>query len=259
MENQIKCPKCGETLEAGMKICPVCEASIAAPTACRQCGKELKPHWGTCPWCKTPVAGTVECNYCGEDLDSTMAVCPNCGRDNPIARAEGVPANAASVGGKIAEDDDEDDYDEDEDEDEDGFDEGESDAYRLSFPIEKIIKRYETRLNRPTMDYFHPKIPHKMLAAVTNSYVHLDHYEYIIYLHFWTEAGDGIHGHCFTNKGVHDRITGFHAYRSMNVVEWKAGGFFSSGGIFADGTLLINFGREPKAEMEILKQITELY
>jgi len=122
--------------------------------------------------------------------------------------------------------------------------------------IEQVIKQYEAVMSE-TNDHFLPKIPHRMLTAATNSYAHLDEDEYIIYLHFWRDSGNDVHGHCFTNKGVHDRITGFCAYTDINAVTFKAGGVFSSGGTYADGTLLIEGDTKYYAEM--LEDIVGLY
>src|SRR5689334_12560049 len=47
---------CGEPLEAGWKVCPVCKKSVAR--TCEQCGLAQKPHWRACPRCGTESANS---------------------------------------------------------------------------------------------------------------------------------------------------------------------------------------------------------
>jgi len=116
--------------------------------------------------------------------------------------------------------------------------------------IEQIIKQFEDVLDHEN-DHFLPNIPRRMLTAATSSYAELDEDEYIIYLHFWKKSISSVSGHCFTNKGVHDDETGFHAYTDMHAVEFK------DRSTYADRTLLIKGSTAHYAK--ILKLIVELY
>lgn len=43
-----KCTVCGEPMEEGFLVCPVCETPLGQPH-CSACGRELKAHWKRCP------------------------------------------------------------------------------------------------------------------------------------------------------------------------------------------------------------------
>jgi formylglycine-generating enzyme required for sulfatase activity len=76
---QKQCPGCGEPVESGWKICPVCETSLAE-LLCPQCGRSVKENWKRCPYC----TAIVVCKSCDGRIPAGHHTCPTC---SPAATA----------------------------------------------------------------------------------------------------------------------------------------------------------------------------
>ncbi|MGD9975904.1 MAG: SUMF1/EgtB/PvdO family nonheme iron enzyme [Desulfatirhabdiaceae bacterium] len=71
------CPGCGEPVEPGWKMCPVCEISLMA-LCCPQCGRPVKENWKRCPEC----TASLICKSCAARIPAGYPDCPVC---NPAA------------------------------------------------------------------------------------------------------------------------------------------------------------------------------
>ncbi len=67
------CPSCGEAVEPGWKICPVCETALAGPY-CPGCGRPVRENWKRCPECEIRLL----CPSCGGRLPAANGRCPDC-------------------------------------------------------------------------------------------------------------------------------------------------------------------------------------
>ena len=67
------CPKCGEPVDKGWKLCPACEYPLIS-LVCPVCLKAVKEHWKRCPFCE---AGLI-CSVCGNRLTADNNSCPSC-------------------------------------------------------------------------------------------------------------------------------------------------------------------------------------
>ena len=74
-EQQKACPSCGETVEAGWRICPVCETSLTG-LKCPGCGMPVKENWKRCPGCELRLV----CGTCGGRLPAADGRCPACSK-----------------------------------------------------------------------------------------------------------------------------------------------------------------------------------
>lgn len=70
----LKCPECGEKVQAHWKICPVCETTLALAN-CPGCGSPVKRNWKRCPEC----GGRLSCANCGQLLSNSDMTCLKCG------------------------------------------------------------------------------------------------------------------------------------------------------------------------------------
>jgi formylglycine-generating enzyme required for sulfatase activity len=78
--NESKCPGCGEAVQPGWKICPLCETRLQ-PLACPGCGLEVKPEWKRCPACEARLI----CPRCSRRLPKGHADCPVCAKQSSTA------------------------------------------------------------------------------------------------------------------------------------------------------------------------------
>jgi formylglycine-generating enzyme required for sulfatase activity len=78
-EKKNTCPKCGEPIEKGWKICPACEFSLKS-TSCPVCMKGVKEHWKRCPFCETKLI----CSFCGNRITADNMACPSCNASDVI-------------------------------------------------------------------------------------------------------------------------------------------------------------------------------
>lgn len=94
------CPYCGKKIQAGVKFCTGCGASLSKEEAktehiCKQCGQTLKSTEKFCPNCgaayvpvpeQTPAGTKKEhiCPKCGEILSTATKFCPKCGNPCPV-------------------------------------------------------------------------------------------------------------------------------------------------------------------------------
>lgn len=67
------CSVCGEPLESGWKICPVCETPVGQPV-CPSCARAVKANWKICPDC----GARLICRECGGRLSAAGLSCPVC-------------------------------------------------------------------------------------------------------------------------------------------------------------------------------------
>jgi formylglycine-generating enzyme required for sulfatase activity len=77
-----KCPGCGEAVQPGWKICPMCETRLQ-PLVCPGCGLEVKPEWKRCPACEARLI----CPQCSRRLPGGREACPVCGEERGSAAA----------------------------------------------------------------------------------------------------------------------------------------------------------------------------
>jgi len=68
-----KCPSCGENVQPGWKICPLCETRLQA-LVCPQCGLPVQPNWKRCPQCEAALV----CPRCAQRIPEGKIVCPRC-------------------------------------------------------------------------------------------------------------------------------------------------------------------------------------
>lgn len=80
MEPIGKCPACGEPVENGWNLCPMCGQSLARLN-CPGCGMEAKAAWRLCPGCGTRLI----CPTCGRRMAAGERACPVCEtQPNPV-------------------------------------------------------------------------------------------------------------------------------------------------------------------------------
>ncbi|WP_051328461.1 SUMF1/EgtB/PvdO family nonheme iron enzyme [Desulfatirhabdium butyrativorans] len=83
MEDRVSrknCPSCGEPVEDGWRICPVCEADLRG-LACPKCGKAVRENWKRCPYCETALF----CSTCNKRIPAGHERCPECRPTEPEA------------------------------------------------------------------------------------------------------------------------------------------------------------------------------
>jgi formylglycine-generating enzyme required for sulfatase activity len=68
-----KCPGCGENVQPGWKICPLCETRLQA-VVCPQCGVQVQPNWKRCPQCEAALV----CPRCAQRIPQGKIACPKC-------------------------------------------------------------------------------------------------------------------------------------------------------------------------------------
>ncbi len=68
-----KCPGCGEDVQPGWKICPLCETRLQS-LVCPQCAAQVKPNWKRCPQCEAQLV----CPRCARRIPQGSAGCPDC-------------------------------------------------------------------------------------------------------------------------------------------------------------------------------------
>jgi len=76
MEDRVsrkKCPSCGEPVEEGWRICPVCEADLRG-LICPVCGKAVRENWKRCPYCEAALF----CSGCNKRIPPGHEHCPEC-------------------------------------------------------------------------------------------------------------------------------------------------------------------------------------
>ena len=81
----MRCPKCGKTLDASAKICPVCRTQIASVSAHSSNNSDTDRRPNTAP-ARAVVepsgsvggSGTHRCPKCGKTLDASAKICPVC-------------------------------------------------------------------------------------------------------------------------------------------------------------------------------------
>ena len=68
-----QCPSCGEPIEEGWRICPVCESDLRG-WVCPVCGKAVRENWKRCPYCEAVLL----CSGCGKRIPAGHKGCPQC-------------------------------------------------------------------------------------------------------------------------------------------------------------------------------------
>ncbi len=78
MNNHVltKCPGCGQDVQPGWKICPLCETRLQA-VLCPQCGVQVQPNWKRCPQCEAALV----CPLCAQRIPEGKKGCPRCQPD----------------------------------------------------------------------------------------------------------------------------------------------------------------------------------
>lgn len=84
------CPKCGQTIDDGVKFCPICGENLAAyaaapqqpaeenkPAFCAGCGAPMEPGLKFCPKCGTP-AGTAQKPKAKAKIDKKWFIIGGC-------------------------------------------------------------------------------------------------------------------------------------------------------------------------------------
>jgi len=71
-----KCPGCGQDVQTGWKICPLCETRLQA-VLCPQCGVQVQPNWKRCPQCEVALV----CSQCAQRIPDGKKGCPRCQSD----------------------------------------------------------------------------------------------------------------------------------------------------------------------------------
>jgi formylglycine-generating enzyme required for sulfatase activity len=76
-----KCPGCGEDVQPGWKICPLCETRLLA-VLCPQCGLPVQPSWKRCPQCEAALV----CPRCAQRIPEGRIACPRCQSDEAASQ-----------------------------------------------------------------------------------------------------------------------------------------------------------------------------
>ncbi len=81
----MRCPKCGKTLDASAKICPVCRTQIASANAHSSTNVNIDHRPNTTPASSVVRSsesfggsGSHRCSKCGKVLDASAKICPVC-------------------------------------------------------------------------------------------------------------------------------------------------------------------------------------
>jgi len=53
LEDDKKCPNCGNPINAGFNVCPVCKETLKKK--CSSCGNMVDINWKYCPYCKVTL------------------------------------------------------------------------------------------------------------------------------------------------------------------------------------------------------------
>lgn len=84
-DQENKCPRCGEPVKSGWRICPACETRLQ-PFACPLCDQPVKENWKRCPECEALLI----CAECHRRLPRGAAQCPAC-QPGPAATEKPAP------------------------------------------------------------------------------------------------------------------------------------------------------------------------